>query len=230
MSAAPFWLLMLIYQATRPRRAADQVVDVDLVGRLREVWTLGGKPGLWCGVPLTASATGNYGATVHNVEGTGRVWGWTPPGDLRAAQQYGKRLIADVEDRKSTKAKPSAGWTGEEVEDAVACASLVGGITSHGYVFKNLRNVLKAFADNGCTAYPQVYDSDRSTEPRKFLRTCVNMYRDAGFAEVVPLISASSGVDFLRAWLAECAELNVQAAIYSLQRLKQLNITCEQLA
>jgi len=196
---------------------------------VREIWTLSAVPGVECGVPLIPRCTTNYGADLLNVPGKGSVWGWTPPGDLRAAQKYGKRLIADVEDRASTKAKPSAGWTGYEVDAAEQLALLAGGVTSHGYVFKNLKPVLARLASHGLTAYPQVYDSDNSTKPREFLRTCVKMYRDVGFTTVVPLFSASSGAAFLQEWIDECRVMGIQGAIYSLERMKQKGISCGQL-
>lgn len=196
---------------------------------IREIWTLDDAPGSECGVPLIPRATNNYGANVLDVSGTGQVWGWTPPGDLRAAQKYGKRLIADVEDRASTKAMPSSGWTGFEVDAAEQLALLAGGVTSHGYVFKNLKPVLARFASHGLTVYPQVYDSDNSTKPREFLRTCVKMYRDVGFKTVVPLFSASSGAAFLQEWIDECRVMKIQGAIYSLQRMKEKGISCGQL-
>jgi hypothetical protein len=196
---------------------------------IREIWTLNASPGDECGVPLIPRCTTNYGVDVINVSGTGSVWGWTPPGDLRAAQKYGRRLIADVEDRASTKAKPSAGWTGYEVDAAEQLALLAGGVTSHGYVFKNLKPVLARLASHGLTAYPQVYDSDNSTKPREFLRTCVKMYRDVGFKTVVPLFSASSGAAFLQEWIDECRVMGIQGAIYSLERMKQKGISCGQL-
>jgi hypothetical protein len=198
-------------------------------GDVLEVWTLGQKLGQRCGVPLSPAVTGDFGDVVHEqlqLPPGVRGWGWTPPGDLRAAQRFGPQLVADLEDRKSTKAKPSAGWTGDEVAEAEALAELAGGITSHGYVFKNLRPVLAPFAARGRRVYPQVYDSDRSTEPRKFLRTCVTMWRDAGFVDVVPLLGVSAGADWLRAWLEECAVLGVPAALYSLERMEQLEIPC----
>ena len=82
---------------------------------------------------------------------------------------------------------------------------------------------------NGLTVYPQVYDSDNSTKPREFLRTCVKMYQDAGFKKIVPLFSASSGAAFLQEWIDECRVLKIQGAIYSLQRMKEKGITCGQL-
>ncbi len=196
---------------------------------IREIWTLGAEPGTECGVPLIPRCTTNYGADLLDVPGNGAVWGWTPPGDLRAAQKYGRRLIADVEDRASTKAKPSAGWTGFEVDAADQLAKLVGGVTSHGYVFKSLKPVLVRLASNGLTVYPQVYDSDNSSKPREFLRTCVKMYQDVGFKKIVPLFSASSGAAFLQEWIDECRVLRIQGAIYSLQRMKEKGITCGQL-
>ncbi len=196
---------------------------------IREIWTLDDAPGTECGVPLIPRCTTNYGADLLDVPGAGSVWGWTPPGDLRAAQKYGKRLIADVEDRASTKAKPSAGWTGFEVDAAEQLALLAGGVTSHGYVFKSLKPVLARLASRGLTVYPQVYDSDNSTKPREFLRTCVKMYRDVGFTKVVPLFSASSGAAFLQEWIDECRVMGIQGAIYSLQRMKEKGISCGQL-
>ena len=196
---------------------------------IREIWTLSDAPGTEGGVPLIPRCTTNYGADLIGVPGTGPVWGWSPPGDLRAAQKYGKRLIADVEDRASTKAKPSAGWTGFEVDAAEQLALLAGGVTSHGYVFKSLKPVLARLASHGLTVYPQVYDSDNSTKPREFLRTCVKMYRDVGFKTVVPLFSASSGAAFLQEWIDECRVMGIQGAIYSLQRMKEKGISCGQL-
>lgn len=195
---------------------------------LLEIWSLSSSPGQLCGLPLCPTATGNFGATVHDIvlpPGT-RGWGWTPPGDLRAAERFGLQLVADIEDRKSTKAKPSAGWTGAEVAEAEQLADRVGALTSHGFVFKNLRPILAPFAARGRWVYPQVYDSDRSTQPRKFLRQCVTMWQDAGFETVVPLLGASAGADWLQEWLEECDVLGLASAIYSAQRMKQLGIAC----
>lgn len=212
-----------------PKKQAPNGGVILLGDAISQIWTLDDAPGVECGVPLVPRCTTNYGADVLDVPGTGPVWGWTPPGDLRAAQKYGKRMIADVEDRGSTKAKPSAGWTGFEIDAAEQLAGLVGGVTSHGYVFKSLKPVLARLASHGLTVYPQVYDSDNSTKPREFLRTCVKMYKDVGFKTVVPLFSASSGAAFLQEWIDECRVMDIQGAIYSLQRLKQKGISCGQL-
>lgn len=211
--------------------AGGALPELDLGGgNVLEIWTLSTQGGQRCGVPLLPRGTDNYGADVVPLPPGSRCWGWTPPGDLRAAERFGVGLVADLELRAATKAAPLAGWTGAELAEAEQLAALVGGVTSHGYVAPALRQVLQRFAAAGRTAYPQVYDSDRSTEPRGFLRTCVNSYRKAGFANIVPLLSASSGVDYLLAWIEECAELGVRPAIYSLERMQEKGIDCGVLA
>ena len=184
------------------------------------------KPGSWCGAPVIPKCTADYGSVVLDVPGSGLVWGWTPPGDLRAATKYGKRLIADLEMRSSTKAKPSAGWTGDELAAAEQLAPLVWGVTSHGYVAPSLRDVLGILAQRDVVAMPQVYDSDRSTEPRKFLRDCLDSYHKAGFRFIVPLLGASAGADYLREWIDECRARGVPYALWSLQRLAERKIDC----
>lgn len=190
------------------------------------VWSLSEKPGSWCGAPVIQKCTADYGDRVLEVTGDGLVWGWTPPGDLRAAQKYGPRLIADIEMRSSTKAKPSAGWKGDELAAAAKLAPLVHGVTSHGFVAPSLREVLQVLAGHGVVAYPQVYDSDRSTKPRKFLRQCLDSYHNAGFLYVVPLLGASAGADYLREWIDECRIIGVPFSLWSLQRLAERKIKC----
>lgn len=187
------------------------------------IWSLR-EQGSYCGVPLVPTVTSGFGADViENVPGP-RVWGWTPPGELAAAAAYGPRLIADVELASTNKQRPDAGWTGAEVDEAAAVASLVGGVTSHGFVLRQLRDVLGQFARRGIVAYPQVYDSDRSTEPRAFLRQCVEQYRAVGFREVRPLLGLSAGPDHLRAWLAECRSLGVRPDLWSLARAREMQL------
>lgn len=186
------------------------------------VWSLSPKSGLYCGIPLVPVATGGMGERLLNVLPGVRCWGWTPPGELAAASHFGRDLIADVELRSTNKVRPEAGWSGRETAEAAVLASLVGGVTSHGFVLHQLRDVLTIFARAGCVAYPQVYDSDRSTEPRAFLRQCVKMYREAGFSEVRPLLGLSAGPAHVVAWLDECAALRVRPDLWQLSRLREL--------
>lgn len=196
------------------------------------VWNIGNGNGQWCGVPLIPTVTANYGEDVKTVGGAYLVWGWTPPGDLRAALKYGKRLIADCELRASTKAKPSAGWKGDELAQAKALAPLCHGVTSHGFVPPSIKAVLMEFAQAGGVAYPQVYDTDRSTlnnpgGPRAFLNTCVESYRKIGFERVVPVLGASAGEDIMAEWIDECRLKGYTYTIWSEQRLKGMKFTCD---
>lgn len=200
--------------------AVDRLPDaLDIAGG---VWSLSPKTGTYCGLPLVPVATGGFGAHVLELPEGVRCWGWTPPGEFAAADRYGQALIADVELARTNKAKPSAGWTGTELAQAEALAPRVGGVTSHGFVLRQLRGVLGAFAAAGCTAYPQVYDTDRSTEPRSFLRRCVAMYLEAGFKNVVPLLGVAAGPDHLVAWLDECARMQIRPDLWQLSRLREI--------
>lgn len=77
-------------------------------------------------------------------------------------------------------------------------------------------------------AYPQVYATKTTKDLRKFLRTCVNMYRDVGFTTVIPLLGVVAGKDFVVQWLQECQALKCNAALYSLQRLQDTDeLRCE---
>lgn len=194
-----------------------------------QVWSLGASSGSWCGLPLVRRCTENFGVQVLDLGELGAgelVWGWTPPGDLRAAGRYGKQLIADVEYRPVVPAAPASAWAGYEVDEADAVAAQVMGVTSHGFVPPGLRAVMKRFAAAGCVGFPQVYDSDASTEPRKFLRTCINSWQNAGFTMIVPLLGASAGLPHLLAWLDECRTLGVTSHLWSLQRLQERDVTC----
>ena len=187
------------------------------------IWSLGAR-GSYCGLPLVPPATSGMGAKVLDVPAGVRCWGWTPPGELAAARRYGPAFIADVEFRGTNKVRPDAGWTGSELLEAADVAQGIGGVTSHGFVLHQLRGVLGRFAAAGCTAYPQVYDSDRSTEPRAFLRRCVGMYRAAGFTRVVPLLGVSAGVTHLLAWLDECRRMDLRPDLWQLARLQELAV------
>lgn len=55
----------------------------------------------------------------------------------------------------------------------------------------------------------------------------MSMYRDIGFKTVVPLIGVVAGQDFVLQWLQECEALKCQAALWSLQRLQQMNLKCD---
>ncbi|MEZ4454178.1 MAG: hypothetical protein R3B09_32285 [Nannocystaceae bacterium] len=197
--------------------------------RVPAIWSITRGPALWKGLPVIQPATEDYGATVLEVPGHDTVWGWTPPGDLRAAERYGERLIADVEMRKTTKAKPDAGWT-YEIESAELLAALVGGVTSHGWLPEEWRDVLRPFAKQGCVGYPQVYDTDRSTKPRSFLRDCLKQWEAAGFQrdQVVPLLGLSAGPEHVAAWIDECGKLGIPFHLWSLQRAEEMAYTPEE--
>lgn len=217
----------LVAPAPRPSREFSAPLgQIGGIDKASGVWSLSPKPGRYCNLPLVPMATSGLGAQVLDVPSGVRCWGWTPPGELAAVRRYGRSLIADVELRSTNKLRPEAGWTGAEVAEAAQVAAGVGGVTSHGFVLRQLRDVLGEFARAGCTAYPQVYDSDRSTEPRGFLRQCVKMYRAAGFSEVVPLLGLSAGPEHLFAWLDECRALGVRADLWSLPRLREM-ATCD---
>jgi len=186
------------------------------------VWSLSPRVGSYCGLPLVPVATGGFGDRVLEVPDGVRCWGWTPPGEYAAADRYGLNLIADVELARTNKSRPDAGWTGAEMMQAEGLAPRVGGVTSHGFVLKQLRGVLGTFARAGCTAYPQVYDSDRSTEPRSFLRRCVDMYAKAGFVRIVPLLGVSAGPEHLLAWLDECQRMGLRPDLWQLSRLREI--------
>lgn len=193
------------------------------------VWSLSSKGGAWCELPILPTCTRDFGLEVLDLPTDGPVWGWTPPGDLRAAQRYGGQLIADVELRAWVPAAPASAWIGTEVAEAAAVAELAGGVTSHGVVPSPLRPVLAEFAARGCVGYPQVYDSDQSSEPRELLRRCVKSWQAAGFSSVVPVLGVSAGLPHLRAWLDECATLGLSAHLWSLERCKERGITCAEL-
>jgi hypothetical protein len=201
--------------------------QLDLQGLALEIWTLGKKPGVYCGLPTIPLGSSEWGFAVVQQPAGQKCWGWTPPGTLDAAREHGRSLIADVELRRVTTAKPEAGWTGSELGYAEQLAALVGGVTSHGFVLKELREVMKILAAADLVAYPQVYATKNTKDPRKFLRTCVSMYRDVGFKTVVPLIGVVAGQDFVLQWLQECEALKCQAALWSLQRLQQMNVKCD---
>lgn len=217
----------LLAPAARATREFGSVVPfAGTLDSAAGIWSLSPKPGRFCGLPLVPMATTGMGARVLEVPRGVRCWGWTPPGELEAANRYGRELIADVELRSTNKTRPDAGWTGRELAEAEAVARRVGGVTSHGFVLRQLRNVLGTFARAGCAAYPQVYDSDRSTEPRSFLRQCVSQYRAAGFAEVRPLLGVVAGPEHLFAWLQECHALGVRPDLWQLPRLREM-ATCD---
>lgn len=192
-------------------------------------WSLSPQTGEFCGMPIIPVGTADFGVNILDVPGNGPVWGWTPPGDMRAAEAYGRRLIADVEYRPAVPARPAAGWAGDEVEEAEALAATVGGVTSHGFVAPGLRKILGAFAVEGATAFPQVYDPDRSTDPRPFLRKCVQSYEKAGFEDIRPLLGMAAGIDYVMTWIDECDKLGRPWHIWTLQSAKKSGITCEQL-
>lgn len=200
------------------------MVWADPQGAVIEVWSLSTKPRTWCSlpvIPLGVTKMG-FGSVIPQ---HGKCWGWTPPGRLEAAQVHGRNLIADIELRSTTHINPDAGWVGTEMQEAAALASLAGAVTSHGFVHKPIRGVLGLFAQAGATAYPQAYDD--TSDPGGFLRRCVNSYRNAGFARVVPLIAINQGPDYVSAMTRECVKLGVPAAFYSLERLKENRIPCE---
>lgn len=193
------------------------------------IWSLGDDGGSRCGLEYLPVATADWGAKILPDVGAPSAWGWSPPGDLRAAQAYGRRFIADVEFRPYVPASPGSAWAGDEIAEAAAVAALAGGVTSHGFVPKKLAPVLKVFAAAGCTGYPQVYDSDKSADPKPFLRNCLNSWRAAGFAVVRPLLGVSAGAGRLAAWLEECAEQGIGYDLYSAQRIAQMNLDCGQI-
>lgn len=205
-----------------PPGPSPEPAGVDLAGVVSEIWTLGTSAQTHCGVPLVPAGTRDYGVNVRALSEVDRCWIWCLPGDYRAAERYGRAATADVE-LKSWSGTPT------EVASAEKLAQLVSGVTSHGRIDlagAGIRRVLAPFAAAGLAGYPQVYDSNRSTEPRKFLRACVASYQKMGFQRVVPLLGASAGAEYLQAWIDECGQLGLRAAIYSLERLNQRGIAC----
>lgn len=49
------------------------------------VWSLSSKGGVWCELPILPGCIRDFGAEVLDLPTNGPVWGWTPPGELRAA-------------------------------------------------------------------------------------------------------------------------------------------------
>lgn len=195
------------------------------------IWSLDNAPGSFCGFALVPVATADWGKKILDVDGVDPVWGWTPPGvgdfwegdaDLRLAERYKLRTIADVELRQ---------WKGRagEATAARALADLCGGVTSHGFVAPPLEDSLREFADRDRIAYPQVYDTDRSTPvDGSFIAACVQSYRKIGFARVVPLLGASAGPERLAAWAAWCRTEGVDFDFWELSDARQLG--CDALA
>ena len=142
-------------------------------------------------------------------------WAWTRPmpGALVIAQRLAGRFVADIEvpDSRTPAHLRDYFWRGLPHEATLArqLAPLSAGVTSHGFVKAPLRKALRAFAELGLPAFPQVYDGDRSTLTRRggpvgFLDDCVSMYTDLGFRAVVPLLGLHSGADSVRAWIDRC--------------------------
>ena len=194
-----------------------------------QIWSLTPASGERCGVDLVPAVTGSWGTKIVEGVDADLVWGWTPPGDLRLAKLYGKRLIADVEYRPVVPAAPKSAWAGTEVAQAAELGALVGGVTSHGFVPAGLRPVLAQLASRGVIGYPQVYDSDKSAEPRQFLRTCLASWKKAGFATIRPLLGVSAGLPHLAAWLDECQAQGVTPHLWDLQRIQTSKYSCDQL-
>lgn len=151
------------------------------------------------------SLVGDNALTVEDASEVCAVWAWTKPGDTRAVDTYAGRCIADVETGRN-------GWTGaaSETVDAHTLAARVAAVTSHGFVLRKAKRALLEFARVGCIAIPQVYDRDASADPQDFVKRCVSMYRDLGFADVVPLLGVDvakvGGAKHLRLWAAACEE------------------------
>lgn len=179
------------------------------------VFSIGHKPGRWGRATRIPAATEGFGVKVVDVAGDGPVWGWTPPGDLRAAERYSGRLVANIEYRPVVPARPASGWVGNELASAAALAPHVLGVVSHGYVPRPLGAVFETLARAGAIGFPEVFDPDRSTDPRVFLRTCLASWRKHGFGQLVPVFGAAAGVDFLREGLDEAARLGLAAAIWT---------------
>lgn len=198
------------------------------------VFYMGRQPGEYCGLRLIPNCGSNWGLGAITVGlPSPRVWAWTPPGDLRAAEAYGPRLIADVEYRPVVPASPQSAWTGEELDQGEALAQLLadgGGVTSHGWVPPAFRELFGLFASRGLVGYPQVYDSKRKRDPRKFLRSCVESYRKAGFEEVRPLLGARMGPERLDAAIDEARRMGVVPDFWHRGLLKEQGIACESLS
>lgn len=180
------------------------------------IWTLATHGGRYCGLPLVPAVTrGAWTDRVRVVTGVSAplVWGWTTPEGLgpAAASAYPGRLVADVELRS---------WKGPEIEAAEFLAASCPAVTSHGYIPRQLREVLGVFARRDRVGLPQVYDTDRSTRPVEFLRRCVGSYHDHGFRQVVPLLGLSAGPEHVRAWIEYLLRDGAPFHLYALGRLQ----------
>jgi len=189
------------------------------------VFSIGHRAGQWGSATRVPAVTSGFGLDVIDVATRGPVWGWTPPGDLRAATRYSGQIIANLEYRPVVPARPAAGWNGDELADAAALAPHVAGVISHGFIPKPLERVFGLLASHGAVGFPEVFDPDRSTDPRSFTRTCVESWRRIGFKAVVPVFGAAAGVDFLRAGLDEAARLGLGAALWTSGSMGEQGIT-----
>ena len=189
------------------------------------VFSIGHRAGRWGSATRVPAVTSGFGLEVLDVATDGPVWGWTPPGDLRAATRYTGRIIANLEYRPVVPARPAAGWMGDELADAAALAPHVAGVISHGFVPKPLERVFGLLASHGAVGFPEVFDPDQSTDPRSFTRRCVDSWRRIGFKAVVPVFGAAGGVDFLRAGLDEASRLGLGAALWTSGSMGEQGIT-----
>lgn len=189
------------------------------------VFSIGHKPGRWGRATRIPAATEGFGVDVVEVAGDGPVWGWTPPGDLRAAHRYSRRLVANIEYRPVVPARPEAGWTGKELAAAGELAPHCLGLISHGFVPGPLAGVFKTIAASGAIGFPEVFDPDRSTDPREFLRTCVSSWKKHGFKTIVPVFGAAGGLDFVREGFDEAVALGLPGALWTSGSLAEQGIT-----
>jgi hypothetical protein len=206
-----------------PERVAFRGVRV-----LPCVQPAGGAGEVW---PLEGDGKGDGGLSAQEAEDTVAVFAWCKPGDMRAARAYRSRLVMNVE-AGSWRGMPDDPervldiWreTGPEGMRSVA-------VTSHGFILRKPSRAMEALANAGLVGIPQVYDADASAKPRSYVRTCVNMYRDAGFREVVLLLGTEAaiirpgettgirtpaeGVDHMRRWADACEEMGCNFHIWA---------------
>ncbi|HEY8379894.1 MAG TPA: hypothetical protein VIK91_25560 [Nannocystis sp.] len=178
------------------------------------IWSLGTSSTPRCNgrLAVVPAVTANWGTQIRDGVKAPLVWGWTAPGQRAVADRYAGRLVADVELKS---------WSGKasELAEAEYLAARCPAVTSHGFVAPSLKGALKKFAAAGRVAIPQVYDSDRSREPRAFVRQCVDSYDRAGFTRILPLLGIVAGVDYTEAWIDECQKMGVPFHLWSTGRL-----------
>lgn len=192
-----------------------------MLARSGVLWSNGAESGTRCHLhgpgktcpgcaPVLPCLTAGSGRRVSSkAAGAALGWGWTPPGQRVPVMELAGRLLADVE----LSSDPDLlGWNDHtgDTEHASFLAYRCPGVTSHGFGLRPLRTVLSVFAAHGCRAFPQVYDTDKSTltrpnGPERYAADCVRIYRGLGFRDITLLLGLSAGPEIVERWIKYCA-------------------------